>query len=903
MSGQFGVANTKNTIRTITESSDGITWSIPINNGQISLPQIRAIIVRGNHNLLFGQWSLASRFISYSSDALQWSYPAYLPGVFSAGTIGIQYKNGLWYLYGQFLDSDTITVGTILYSPNLINWSVASFPREITLPETVYPSWSSRVNDMVWNGSLWIAIGQWDPADITINEDGPENFTINDRRAIFSTSLNGITWELPSIPANLSFPAVDIKPSGNTITWNGSIYVATGVFTADGEQSFTSSTDGITWSNPVLPRDPVGTTLSSSIITAVACNELMWVAIGEWQDTTDYVYTIAYSYDGITWDIVIPLVSYVDPLAKTISWNGTMWIVGGYWAETNNVFAGNVMTSFDGINWTIRTNPMTTPTPPGSRTEYNTITATGTRRSIPYTGQQLFSSLITNQLASNLDPINLNQTGSVVTWASDPTYKSGRKYLTYLYNTESLVNSPTFNFVATKRTQWLTFGTYYRLSPVKITLTLISPEAPKVVSDLVGPHFSWTNSLGHALINNVTLRIGGTLVDTIPGQLMEVLDEFQTPLERVNETSNLICRDIKGFNQSRFGTQTTGQIVTTPLPFWFSRGDPGCFLPIDALNIDEVRITVQYNPITSVLYTDSRATTPSGQIIQSATPGAALWPLAGSQFYYDDLSGTALPGLEPLTTTAEKFLPFPKIKMPITYTIPDSYLMVEYIYLDKPEANRFRIADIQVPIVQHYTFDPVDNQNNPNVRIPLVVPNPTRDIFFYCNRYEAPGYNAPFLGTRDLSSNQIPQAPWWPDSSGLDDHYYQTVRPAYSTRNSEPIRWLSLDYSETLNRYSTENVALFRSVLPSIEQRKAPFVNRYYYNFPLGIQNGFTPFSMPIGQANLDKVLRLNLTLGFHGKSGIMNDMYIDRYKTFVFAETYNIFRVYGGRGGMMFAY
>jgi hypothetical protein len=98
-------------------------------------------------------------------------------------------------------------------------------------------------------------------------------------------------------------------------------------------------------------------------------------------------------------------------------------------------------------------------------------------------------------------------------------------------------------------------------------------------------------------------------------------------------------------------------------------------------------------------------------------------------------------------------------------------------------------------------------------------------------------------------------------------------------------------------------VALFRSVLPSIEQRKAPFVNRYYYNFPLGIQNGFTPFSMPIGQANLDKVLRLNLTLGFHGKSGIMNDMYIDRYKTYVFAETYNIFRVYGGRGGMMFAY
>jgi hypothetical protein len=401
----------------------------------------------------------------------------------------------------------------------------------------------------------------------------------------------------------------------------------------------------------------------------------------------------------------------------------------------------------------------------------------------------------------------------------------------------------------------------------------------------------------------VSLRIGGTLVDTIPGQLMEMIDEFQTPLERVKETSNLICRDISAFNQSRFGTETTGQIVTTPLPFWFSRGDPGCFLPIDALNIDEVRINVQFNPITSLYYTDSRLIAPSGSILETNIPGGGLWPLVESKFYYEDEDGISIPGLEPYTTKGQKFKAFPNIKMPAIYQIPDSYLMVEYIYLDKPEANRFRIADLQVPVVQHYAFDPVDNQKNRNVRIPLIVPNPTRDLFFYCNRYEAAGYNAPFLGTRDLSNNMTPQAPWWPDSSGLDDHYYGIIRPGYSKRYSEPIRWLSLDYSETLNRYSTENVALFRSVLPCVEQRKAPFVNRYYYNFPLGIQNGFTPFSMPIGEANLDKVLRLNLTLGFHGKTGIINDSYVDRFITYTYAETYNIFRVYGGRGGMMFAY
>ena len=435
---------------------------------------------------------------------------------------------------------------------------------------------------------------------------------------------------------------------------------------------------------------------------------------------------------------------------------------------------------------------------------------------------------------------------------------------------------------------------------------MTSQKRAQETPGFVGPHFSWTNSLGHALINTVSLSIGGSVVDTIPGRLMEVLDEFQTPLERQVETSRQLCRQLNGFGQTTFGTQTTSQTVTTLLPFWFSRGDPGCLLPIDALNVDEVRLTVQYNPITSVYYTDSRATDIAGKYIQTSTEGGSLWPILGSDFYVQSPSGTVVPGLEP-QSAPQLVEPISTITMPLTLNITNAYLLVEYIYLDKPEANRFRVADIQVPVVQHYSFDPVDNENNPNARMRLVIPNPTRDIFFYSQRYEAGGYNAHFLATRDLSSNRVPSAPWWPDVSGLiqpsDDHYYGPIRPGFSTRFSEPIRWLALEYAETLNRYSTENVALFRSLLPAMEQRKAPFVNRYFYNLPLSLQNGFSPFSQPMGEANLDKVVRMNLTLGFHGKTGQINDDLVDRYNTYVFAETYNILRIYGGRGVMMFAY
>lgn len=428
--------------------------------------------------------------------------------------------------------------------------------------------------------------------------------------------------------------------------------------------------------------------------------------------------------------------------------------------------------------------------------------------------------------------------------------------------------------------------------------TLVNGTKP----DFVGPHFGWTNSLGHALVNKASIYIGGTLVDAIPGRLMEVVDEFQTPLEKVTESSRQLCRKENGFNQTTFGNNSTSQEVVTLLPFWFSRGDPGCLLPIDALNTDEVRITIDYNPITSLYYTDSRAVDSNGSVVQTNIPGGSLWTMANSDFYYADTNGTIVPGLES-SLQPVKVSKYPDMNMPSRYQMKDSYLLVEYIYLDKPEANRFRLADIQVPIVQHYTMDPVDNQNTKHSRIRLIIPNPTRDIFFYSQRYEAAGYNAHFLATRDLSGTQVPNAPWWPDAEGLDERIYGSLKPGFSRSYSEPLRWLSLNYAETLCRFSTENVALFRSLLPSIEQRKAPWINRYYYNIPFGTQNGLTPFSMPITEANLDKIQRLHLIVGFHGKTGAINDDFVDRYMTYVFAETYNIFRVYGGRGAMMFAY
>ena len=421
----------------------------------------------------------------------------------------------------------------------------------------------------------------------------------------------------------------------------------------------------------------------------------------------------------------------------------------------------------------------------------------------------------------------------------------------------------------------------------------------------VYPQFGWTNSLGHALVEQLTLDIAAARVETIDSRLLEILDEYNTPLEKVPVINELIRRKDHGFTETSFGwapnasyvsQQPYQEKVIVPLPFWFTRGDAGCALPIDAIPMDEVRVGITFRNIDGLYFTNTQLPTNT-----SLDSGTSLWPLRNTNFYLENPVTT--PDQTPISNENGP------ITMPLSLPLGECYVMAEYVYLDQNEANRFRLADLQVPVVQHYAMNPYDSQGLTNARIRLDIPNPTRDIFFMCNPYRAPSYNAPFLATRDMTGNinttpNDAQYPWWPDALGL---YAQRptlfIRPGFALSNSEPISGYEIDYQGSLVRFRTEGPALFRSIVPAYEQRKTPWVNRYYYNFPFGIQNGYTPFSKTQGEANLDKITNRDLILRFRTYSGNQSGTDVGRFVIYVYAETYNILRVYGGRAGLMFAF
>ena len=868
-----------------TRSSDGLSWSspesIPLVSGTATdgLFQLSVNVINTRIYLL-GEFTLYPTIIISSPTGSTWSS---IPTIFSGEGRCVVWNGSLWVVGGDIdlNDFNNSINGTIITSVDGITWSspinppIPQTPRVLEIlsdnPDAANlgVDFNGELFNLAWNGSLFVGVGFYnlilDPIGSVVT------FGIGQ----IITSPNGVDWTIREIASITAQNDAQLDNQGYGVAWNGYLWVVVGVWftTYIGNPIYatiTTSTDGINWTQPTSPPNTLNASQSNG--RDIAWNGYIWVAVGQWINGANR-YIISTSTDGVIWSNATNPSTYTNAILYSITWNGTLFIATGS-TVTTGTGLGLVMRSEDGITWSYTTN-----------SDITKINAVVTKRSLPYTNPQTFDPTL-SVISYPSSPGNYR-----LSWLRNQIYGTGSQYMQNQNATQT--------FTATQRTQWLTFGTYYNTTtPVTITLNKISPEKPVFNTDLVGPHFGWTNNLGHSIVDTTTLTIGGNLVETLSGQLMEVIDEFQTPLEKVNEKNRQLSRSDNGFTQTTYGYSNVNQTVTTHLPFWFSRGDPGCALPIDALNVDEVRLTVNFKPVTSLYYTDSRAATPI------AAEGGSLQPMVNSSFYYEDSSGSLMPNIEPNRPINYALSAFPNLNMTSNLAIQDSYLIVEYIYLDKAEANRFRIADIQVPIVQHYILNPQDTQGTTYARLYLDIPNPTRDIFFFCQRYEAPSLNAHFLATKDLYKGvNKPYALWWPDASGLDARLYGNLRPGFSRSGSEPIRWLALNYNETLTRYSTENVAVFRSLLPSTEQRKAPWINRYYYNVPLGLQNGLNPFSTPLGEANLDKIKRLTLSLGFHGKTGDPTDVYVERFWVRVFAETYNILRIYGGRGTTMFAY
>ena len=139
------------------------------------------------------------------------------------------------------------------------------------------------------------------------------------------------------------------------------------------------------------------------------------------------------------------------------------------------------------------------------------------------------------------------------------------------------------------------------LPSLAISMADVSPSAdlPSGVSTWGELDLCWTNFIGLAMIDHVTVEIGGQQIDKHYGQWMYAWQELTMTSEKAQGYKRMVGgNDACGW--LLLGNGSAAQELHVPLDFWFNI-NAGLSLPLIALQYHEVRFVFQFNPLQSLL--------------------------------------------------------------------------------------------------------------------------------------------------------------------------------------------------------------------------------------------------------------------------------------------------------------
>ena len=218
------------------------------------------------------------------------------------------------------------------------------------------------------------------------------------------------------------------------------------------------------------------------------------------------------------------------------------------------------------------------------------------------------------------------------------------------------------------------------------------------ISSVAGTTISYVNSLGHALIDYIEIRIGGQVIDKQYGEWMEIWNQLT-----MTEGQTLAYQDMLS-RYSSFTTLNTATTVYIPLQFWFCR-NIGLALPLVALQYHDVEVSIKFNPLSKVhtfgpfnYYTASQSgttiTKTSGPDFTSSDYDAgkvAYWSDGNTSTLAPPIGGTSneIGAVESQTISEQEMYIGTNDTISSNISISDARLYVDYIFLDTYERKKF----------------------------------------------------------------------------------------------------------------------------------------------------------------------------------------------------------------------
>lgn len=251
----------------------------------------------------------------------------------------------------------------------------------------------------------------------------------------------------------------------------------------------------------------------------------------------------------------------------------------------------------------------------------------------------------------------------------------------------------------------------------------------------IGPAVSYVNSVGHALIQEITIEVGEQEIDRQNGEWMEIWSNYTTTKDKQTGFYNMIGK-VDGYSPPTL----YGPIkLYIPLHFWFCK-NPGLALPLIALQYHPIRINLTLRPLNKLFF--SQALT---------TPACSTLQVAPAQ-------------------------------------ITDLMLWGDYIYLDPEERRRFVSSTHEYLIEQvQYTAPIAVAPGSTSASLRLEFNHPVRELFWFIKRDDMNRYNEYFnysslgtfeIGTRtDILSDAVLQLDGFDRFKVRDAGYFRLVQP------------------------------------------------------------------------------------------------------------------------------
>ena len=153
--------------------------------------------------------------------------------------------------------------------------------------------------------------------------------------------------------------------------------------------------------------------------------------------------------------------------------------------------------------------------------------------------------------------------------------------------------------------------------------TYIQVTLPQIYLTVPNTRFRWLNYVGHRLIKQVEIEIGGSRIDRQYGDWMQIWTQLTQPLgtqvsfdDMVGNSADLVllkdaagvaldatCAASEATNSCLSRAGTPLKTLYIPLQFWYCR-NPGLAIPLIALQYHEVRINVEFEQNYNCCYAD-----------------------------------------------------------------------------------------------------------------------------------------------------------------------------------------------------------------------------------------------------------------------------------------------------------